>query len=208
MADKGCLILFARAPMPGAVKTRLAAQLGEPRTLALYRKMLRRQIKLVNGFDDVHAQLWVDGNIGHPDFAPFGGRIFRQEGADIGQRMGYALQHALSEHAAAVLIGCDCPGIDAAYLGRAFAALSDGHDAVLGPATDGGYILIGLRRWETSLFEGPDWGTGQVLAQTRARLSACGFRWKELDPLADIDGPEDLAAQAALIEREYGDYPE
>lgn len=204
MTDSRCLILFARAPAQGAVKTRLTARLGETRTLALYRRMLQRQIALVNACRGVHGQLWAAGDTGHPDFGAFSGTVFPQQGADIGERMGHALHQALSKHTLALLIGCDSPGITVACLEQAFDALAAGCDAVLGPSTDGGYVLIGLRRWDEGLFRGVDWGTPRVLEQTRERLAAGNFTWEELAPLTDIDAPEDLDAQAALVAREYG----
>lgn len=204
MTENNCLILFAKAPEHGEVKTRLASQLGHDRTLDLYRRMLQRQIALVNGVDNAHRQLWVSGDISHPDLQGFAGDIVQQQGGDIGARMHYALQQALTSHASAVLIGCDCPGVDNTYLEQAFQVLSSGSDAVLGPATDGGYILIGLRRSDEAIFQGIDWGTERVLAQTRNRLAACAYTWQELEPLHDIDEADDLEKQAMLVKREYG----
>lgn len=106
-------------------------------------------------------------------------------------RMQGALTDALRRAPAAVLIGSDCPGYSAAYLCSAFTALAT-HDAVLGPAHDGGYVLIGLRRIDPSLFAAIPWGTGDVLAHTRTRLAALGWHWHELATQHDIDRPEDL----------------
>jgi hypothetical protein len=75
---------------------------------------------------------------------------------------------------------------------------------VLGPATDGGYILIGLRQSDESLFSGIDWGTERVLPQTRSRLVAGAYSWQELEPLHDIDEADDLEKLALLVSREYG----
>lgn len=204
MTENHCLILFVKAPVHGEVKTRLASKLGHDRTLDLYRRMLQRQIALVNNYDNVSRQLWVSGDMNHPDLETFAGEIAQQQGGDIGARMQYALQQALSRHASAVLIGCDCPDVDNAYLAQAFDVLSSGKDAVLGPATDGGYILVGLRRNAEAIFSGIDWGTERVLAQTRSRLAAGAYTWQELEPLHDIDEAEDLEKLAYLMEREYG----
>jgi rSAM/selenodomain-associated transferase 1 len=204
MNGQGCLILFVKAPVPGEVKTRLAQALGKDRTFELYRRMLRRQIALVNSMTGVTRQLWVSGDVSHADFLHFDGPVFQQEGDDIGERMCHALQQALREFPSAILIGCDCPGIDSAYLGQAFTALENDFDAVLGPAVDGGYILIGLRSCDKTLFSDVDWGSGQVLTQTRVRLAGAGMQWRELDALDDIDEAADLEKLAPLVKREYG----
>jgi hypothetical protein len=78
------------------------------------------------------------------------------------------------------------------YLARAFALLDGGADAVVGPAEDGGYVLLGLRRMDKRLFEDMAWGTDRVLDQTRERLAVLGWRWQELETLWDVDRPEDL----------------
>ena len=204
MTESRCLQLFVREPVAGKVKTRLEARLGREKTLSLYHAMLRRQILLANHCEGTLRQLWVAGHTSHADFADFAGDRFMQPAGDIGERMSYALRSALADHEQAVLIGCDCPGMDVSYLEQAFAVLSSGQDAVLGPATDGGYVLIGLRRWDPVLFRDIDWGTGIVLAQTRARLAEAGYTWSELAALDDIDEPADLERLAAMVEREYG----
>ena len=114
-----------------------------------------------------------------------------QQGGDLGARMYAALSNALQRHRSAVLIGSDCPEFDPGYLEAAFAALEQ-QDAVLGPAVDGGYLLIGLRAAPALLFEDIAWGTPQVLQITRDRLRQLGWRWAELPPRHDIDEPGDL----------------
>lgn len=115
-----------------------------------------------------------------------------QRGDGLGQRMHRALARSLVRSPYAVLVGSDCPGLESSDLENALHALSDGADAVLGPALDGGYWLIGLRHPEASLFRGVDWGTGRVLGQTRVRLRRRGWRWLELAPRSDLDLPRDL----------------
>ena len=102
---------------------------------------------------------------------------------------------------AVALIGCDCPELDAAYLARAFSALQSVEvDAVLGPAADGGYVLLALRRAEPALFAAMPWGGDQVAALTRERMAALGWRWRELPVLRDVDRPPDLLWYPALPE--------
>ena len=119
--------------------------------------------------------------------------IQHQCGADLGQRMQQSAELALATASGVVIVGSDCPFIDADYLQRACTALQQGHDCVLGPADDGGYVLIGLRRVHQQLFSDIPWGTGAVLDITRQRLANLGWHHFELPTLADIDRPEDLS---------------
>jgi len=187
-----CLILFARQPLAGQVKTRLESALGIEGTLALYRRMLEKQITLVNQYTNANCQLWVDGDTGHNDFSEFKGLAFQQCGDDLGQRMSHAIDHALKQHDRAILIGCDCPQYSHDYFERAFLALEQGADVVLGPAMDGGYVLVGLRRSHQEIFHGIQWGSAGVMKQTRERINALGLQYHELETLHDIDEPQDL----------------
>ena len=103
-----------------------------------------------------------------------------------------AFKQVLRCHPYAVLIGSDCPALRPADLRAAARALREGADAVLAPAEDGGYPLIGLRRVSRRLFDGVAWGGPQVLAQTRRRLNALRWRWRELRTVWDVDRPEDV----------------
>jgi hypothetical protein len=105
--------------------------------------------------------------------------------------MHRALARALRGAERAVLIGADCPALTPAYLREAIAAL-EGADVVLGPARDGGYVLVGARRVAPALFDGIAWGSSRVLDEQRACLRALGWRWSELATLWDVDRPEDL----------------
>ncbi len=187
-----CLILFARQPVAGQVKTRLESALGIEGTLVLYRRMLEKQITLINQYTKANAQLWVDGDPDHKDFSVFEGLAFQQSGDDLGLRMSHALDHALSQHDTAILIGCDCPQYSHDYFERAFVALEEGADVVLGPAMDGGYVLVGLKRSQQEIFQGIEWGSAAVLKQTRERINALGLQCRELETLNDIDEPQDL----------------
>ncbi len=98
----------------------------------------------------------------------------------------------LGKGTATLLIGTDCPALTGKHLRAAASALAD-HDAVLIPAEDGGYVLIGLTHAVPELFTDMPWGSAGVAAETRARLAHLGLRWRELDALWDVDRPEDLA---------------
>lgn len=193
----GTLMVFAREPIPGRVKTRLIPALGAEGAASLYRDLLKLALSAAAAVPDVRRELWCDGAPPRggvcAGLALEAGMVLRRQGdGDLGARMSLALTEALKRTHGAVLIGSDCPGYHADYLSAALAALTD-HDAVLGPAADGGYVLIGLRRPAPSLFTGIPWGTDAVLEQTRAALTCLGWTWAELPTLSDLDRPEDLA---------------
>lgn len=170
------LVVFARAPVPGRVKTRLIPLLGKKGAARLAERMLAKTLRTARaaGFN---PQLLFSASQGP---------------GDLGDRMHRAFKRVLAAHESAMLIGSDCPALTAADLRAAARALRAGADAVLAPAEDGGYALIGLRRNSRRLFRGIDWGGPEVLAQTRRRLVRLGWRWKELRTLWDVDRPEDV----------------
>jgi rSAM/selenodomain-associated transferase 1 len=189
------LIVMARHPAPGRVKTRLAATLGAERTCALYRAFV---LDLAGRLDalpyDVTWAYW-------PSTAPFatllpGAHCRPQRGGDLGERMANAVAECGGP---AVVIGADAPHVPAARLEEAVEALAGAADLVLGPADDGGYYLIGLRAPTPALFAGVAWGTPRVLAETLAR--AGGLRTRLLEPCFDVDTPADLARLSGLLAR-------
>jgi rSAM/selenodomain-associated transferase 1 len=191
------LLQFAREPVLGKVKTRMQPVLDAAGACELHIALLTHTARQLAGVTHCERELWVAGDPAHPALvhaAALGeAAMRRQRGADLGERMCHALDAALADAQRVVLVGSDCPGLDAAYLEAAFAALATA-EVVLGPALDGGYVLIGVRRVDARLFNGVDWGTGAVLAQTLARVDSLGWRAALLEPRRDIDRPEDLAA--------------
>lgn len=192
MKHKRGLILFAKSPSPGKVKTRLEPVLDTETILALYKQLLARQISLVNRCDLAQKFLWVDGNPTMEMFQSFEGEILVQLGGGIGERMGAALKSSLEHCDSVILIGCDSPGLDATMIEEAFQVLEAGKNAVFVPAMDGGYVLVGLNLAADQLFRDITWGSGQVMEQTRQKMIALGVSWKELEPVRDIDEPADL----------------
>ena len=189
------LIVFAKAPVAGTVKTRLIPALGAAGAAALAAWLLERTLAagMAAGFDQV--ELCVAPDTSHPAFGALAAAhrltLTVQGEGDLGARMDRALTRVLREHHHALLIGTDAPALDTARLRDAARALHDA-DAVFVPALDGGYALVGLRRAQPALFQGIAWSTGQVMAQTRERARAAGLTWTERDPLPDIDEPADL----------------
>lgn len=190
------LLVFAKAPVPGRVKTRLAGVLGTRGAARLYRVLLLRTLAMATATALGPVELWCAPDSRHGFFSAcrraYGVRLCRQRSGDLGARMAQALRRTLAAGDSALLIGGDCVSLSGAELRAAAAHLASGADAVLGPAADGGYVLIGLRRPCRRLFEGIAWGTPQVLAATRRRLHRLGVNWSELAPGWDLDTPADL----------------
>ena len=188
------LIQFARAPELGKVKTRMQPRLSAEQSLLLHCRLVSETYKTLVQSHLAPVELWTSGSQS-PDFfdelepLPL---LREQKGADLGMRMHYALSDGLQRYRAVVLVGSDCPFMTEAVLRQALEALSAGSDCVLGPASDGGYVLIGLAQPSIQLFKEVAWGSDKVLEQTRAHLRQLSWNWHELEPLTDIDRPEDL----------------
>tara|TARA_R110000823_G_scaffold9248_19_gene32490 strand:+ start:21 stop:668 length:648 start_codon:yes stop_codon:yes gene_type:complete len=198
-----CLIQFAKAPLLGAVKTRLEPTLGKAGCVALHRALVSWVFSRHLPVGQVDSEVWSDRK--HPFFdallTPAGVPFRLQEGADLGQCMSHAFADRLPHYRNVLLIGSDCPGIDVDYITAALKALQT-VPAVLGPARDGGYVLVGLNRPCPGIFEDVPWGSGRVMEATRQRLIANRLQWLELDALADIDRNEDLHYLVSSVERE------
>ena len=196
------ILVFAKAPVAGQVKTRLIPALGAEGAAKLYRKLLHRLLDGLIGAELAAIELWCAPDTGHEDFQRFnrypGLTLHEQRGNDLGERMAVAAQAALTRHDQVVLIGIDCPALTFAMLEQVFAWLDGGLDAVLGPAEDGGYVLLGLKRSADCLFRDIPWGSEVVGQITRRCLRQLGWEWRELPLLWDLDRPADLSRLAAL----------
>lgn len=184
------VIVFARTPEPGAAKTRLIPRLGAAGAAELHARMTRRALDTACAAFPGAVELCCAPDAAHPSFRDIGAvRLEEQGPGDLGERMHRALARAVGP---ALLIGSDCPALTPGYLHAAAAALESGAEAVIGPAEDGGYVLIGARRSVPALFTGIEWGSAGVLDAQRERLRALGWRWAELARLWDVDRPADL----------------
>ena len=183
--------------MPGEVKTRLANRIGDGAAAALYEELVRHALGVAVASRLAPVELHVASQTQHPFFRALAARhaltrIESQQGEDLGERMCNALRSALYTADFAVLIGTDCPAMTADYLREACEILDAGKVVVVGPAEDGGYVLIGARTPEECLFADIPWGSERVLQLTRERLRALKLRYAELATLWDVDSFEDL----------------
>jgi len=190
------ILVFCKPPIPGQAKTRLIPALGAEGASYLHAELARATVARAVRSALAPVELWASAAPEHAFFqhlrADFECALLTQHGDDLGARLAHALETTLADADFAVLIGTDCPALDEHYLAEACAALANGVDAVLGPAEDGGYVLIGLRRSDPAVFSGVAWGTSAVLKQTRQQLAGLAWSVIELDTLWDIDRPEDL----------------
>jgi rSAM/selenodomain-associated transferase 1 len=193
------LHMLARAPVAGRVKTRLIPALGAQGACDLQQLLLERALQLpAHGFSE--RFLWLDDL---PDAKlqalaqRLGWTLVEQPAGDLGERMRCIAILGLAESDAVILIGNDCPALDGDYLQAACSALQE-QPVAIGPAEDGGYVLLGLRSMDATLFSDMPWGTEQVLAMTLQRLQQLDWHPALLPTLWDVDRPEDLSRLAAL----------
>lgn len=196
------LVQFAKAPVAGRVKTRMISALSPKQSVELHCQLTEHCLDALLQTEGIDVQLWVGDQPEHGFFQALKKSrpqitVSEQQGHDLGERMYAMFAQMLERYDRVVLVGSDCPFIDSKYLHSAFSALESA-PVVIGPATDGGYVLIGLSRLDRQLFAGIDWGSSRVLNQTRRVLE--GLKWPsiELPALPDIDRPEDLKRLAEV----------
>ena len=189
------IAILSRAPLPGQTKTRLIPALGAQGAADLHLRFLLCTVQTAFAAQLGSVNLWCTPDSSHPAFTacqqlgPL--KLHTQSSGDLGARM----LATLAANTPTLIIGTDCPALTPEHLQQAASVLS-GSDAVLIPAEDGGYVLIGLRQPEPAVFANINWGTAQVLASTRQRLRDLGYSWRELPGLWDVDEPVDLARLA------------
>lgn len=194
------LLVFVKAPRAGQVKTRLAGALGHEGAAALYRRMGRQVVDQLRG-GSYRIRICFDPPEGESEIVQWLGEEgleFQPQGSgDLGDRMEQALHQALLEADRACVVGTDAPDLDAPRVTEAFQALKQA-DAVFGPARDGGYYLLGLRRPAPALFREIPWSTGKVLDRSLEEAQAAGLEVVTLPVLSDVDRPADLPLAATV----------
>jgi rSAM/selenodomain-associated transferase 1 len=193
--NDAAVLIFARAPVAGRVKTRLIPLLGDHGAAALYRNLVEHALAVARESRVGPVELWCSPGTDDDFFAACRERykvtLHRQAEGDLGARMLRAFEDALTRSRHILLTGSDCPSLTAADLREAAGALGEGHDAAFCPAEDGGYVLLGLSQAVPALFEAMNWGTANVMEETRQRLRNLGWRWYELGMRWDVDRPAD-----------------
>jgi len=197
MSKRPLVLIFVRAPEPGRVKTRLAADVGDEAALRIYETLALHTVDAARGLgDEVRARVcYTPAEAGDAVRGWLGrGEVeYRSQGAgDLGARMRQAFEESFDDGAErVVIVGSDLPDMSADLLREALDHL-DRHAAVLGPALDGGYYLLGLRGMVPNVFESIPWSTERVLETTLARFAEAGIEPALLAPRNDVDTTDDL----------------
>lgn len=193
---KKALGIFAKEPVAGRVKTRLCPPLSPQQAASLYETSLCETLRAMAG-GDFDLVLFHAGDSAWFRKSFPGLRLVRQEGADLGERMAVALKVLQADYERAALIGSDSPDLPRSLVDEAFRSLGRA-DAVVAPAFDGGYVLVGERRHHPELFRAIPWSTSAVLQITRRRIAELGINFRELPPWEDVD---DLPSLQRLMRR-------
>lgn len=196
------LILFAKQPLVGQVKTRLAADLGAQRAADIAAALVRATVEQATSYWPGEVWLYGSPSARHPLFEEladrFHLRLAAQTDGDLGARMASALADGLARRGVAAVMGCDVPHCPGDVLEQAYEQLAK-ERAVLGPSLDGGYYLLGLAVAVPQLFPNMPWGTDQVASETERRAAQLGLQFHRLPALRDIDTLPDLRAAVAML---------
>lgn len=193
-----CVLQFAKLPKLFEVKTRMQPHLSVQESLELHCELTRHTYSQLAVGATWGYELWVGERGDAPDFfdqlqthhcAP----IRVQQGQNLGERMAHALTDVLCRYQYAVIVGSDCPELTIGSISTLFEQLRDGVDGALIPASDGGYVALGLSRMAPQLFDKVEWGSSMVLEQTLARFQSLQWSVFQARAMSDIDRPEDLS---------------
>jgi len=187
------ILLFSKAAIAGKVKTRLLPVLSAVEAAELAAELQVQIIEKIQAASLAHLTVYAFPHC-DPNLLV---ECRQQQGIDLGERMYNAATDALQIFEKILLIGSDCPVMQVRYLEQAIVGLQQ-HDAVIGPAEDGGYVLLGLKKASRALFEEIDWGSEQVLQQTYCKLTDLQWSWTELETLWDLDRPQDYECYQRL----------
>ena len=197
----GKVVLFAKTPELGKAKTRLQPKLGLEGAYQMHQVLVEHCLQNVCSEDCPPLDVWHTGNPEHSFWGQMRVKydfdFHQQQGADLGERLLFCSRHYLGSDQSDALgwiifIGSDCPFITSDYLKTAQRALDKGAEIVIGPATDGGYVLLAIKKPFEFLFDDIPWGGPDVLSETLARAQENAVSVTLLDELMDVDKPEDL----------------
>ena len=195
MQEKNHIIIFAKQPIAGSVKTRLIATLGADAAANLSTKLCQHTINIaVKAGYPIH--LFCHPNSQYPLFLEnqkrYALHLHQQQGDDLGQRLAHAFRKVFTKADRVIAIGSDCPVLEVEYLHEAIDALENKAEVVLGPAEDGGYVLIGMQHFYPELFKKIPWSTDKVLQVTQERIQSQKLSSVQLSTLWDVDVESDL----------------
>lgn len=189
------LLIFCKAPITGQVKTRLQPALSAEQAVDAHKQLTNYTLERAFAEPLCYVQLYCAPDELHSYFQlcakDYPLTLAKQIGSDLGEKMSNAFSAALLQYKHAILIGCDCPSLTVTDLRQSLSYLHQGHQAVIAPAEDGGYVLIGLSTPQPALFQNIQWGGKNVMADTLQRASAARISVKLLNQQWDVDTPAD-----------------
>lgn len=197
------LCIFAKPPIPGKTKKRLAASIGSFAAAELSQIMLNYILKESRASSADQIFLYIPIDCTRSDFVEIDCRevtVQHQIGCDLGEKMANVFKSNCLNNQKVLLIGSDCISLTAEYINEAFNALNT-HDIVIQPATDGGYVLIGQNKCNAKVFEGPKWGQSTVFADTIQIIKELNASYFLLPIAFDIDVKEDMIKLHSVVEK-------
>lgn len=193
--ERARIVIFAKTPRLGHVKTRLAVTIGDQVATDFHRKITKHTCQAALLSKVAPVRVWISDPDEDEFFSGFldPSKLRIQSNGDLGAKMDHAIREAFQECdvSSVILIGCDCPLLTREHLRESAEALASGFDLILGPAEDGGYFLIAVSEPTSDLFNDIEWGTDEVLATTRRYAAGLGLRIHELETLWDVDDYSD-----------------
>lgn len=189
------LQVFAKAPVPGEVNTRLIPHIGVELATSLQDELIQCRLDALTKSKLCKVQLWCSPDTDSAYFKTCRKRyhveLIEQVGNNLGERMHNAVQYGLQEYSHVIIIGTDAPALTVEQIAEAMDHLEQGNDVVIVPAEDGGYVLIGMNNNNAAVFDSVVWGSSQVYEKTISNISAAGLKLSTLQPCWDIDRVED-----------------
>ncbi len=194
------LVIMLKNPIPGTVKTRLAKDIGDAAALKVYEKLLQRVLEVTTNLE-TDVFLFYSDTINRADIFPIARyKKYTQCSGDLGIRMDYAFSIPFkNEYKQVVMMGADCYELTQNHIESAFSALAQ-HDFVIGPAMDGGYYLIGMKKWHRWVLQDKSWSTSELLSETIKDITAHQQTYVLLEQLSDIDVLEDAQKHPELLQ--------
>ena len=195
------ILIFAKAPVAGRVKTRLLSHLSAAQAAQLHVELTQNRLQMCTAAGVCDVQLWCSPDVHHPFFSAcrqrYGTQLHAQQGNDLGERMSGAIKAMLRCYNKVVVIGTDAPALSMPTIVSAIEQL-DRCDVALVPAEDGGYVLLGSSSYRDDLLADIAWGTKTVLADTLRNLDSLDLEYALLPECWDVDRPEDLQRYRAM----------
>jgi rSAM/selenodomain-associated transferase 1 len=196
------ILVFAKAPIPGEVNTRLIPDIGVEVATALQSELIDSRLASLTQSGLCEIQLWCSPDSNHAFFLEcckkYNVHTYDQTGRDLGERMSHAIKISLEKYKHVILIGTDAPSLDNVLIEQAISTLRTDSKTVIVPAEDGGYVLIGMSGHYQEIFLAVPWGTDRVMKKTRGNIIALGLKVNELSARWDIDRVEDYRRYKAL----------